>query len=350
MMGTVFTSCMDDSDVPEITVDPIERCAYILYEGAWGANNAGISKYFVRTETDVIHDIYFKANQAHLGDLGNMMVEEDENIYVLVGGSKYVARLDKNCVEQARHAFGATEGEPRQLEVEDDFVYVTQQGGQVSKLDAKTLNLVATFQGGDNLEGIVEENGKLYVANSYKADGSGNFIYNKEVFVINAASMSLEKTLEVIENPTDLMEIDDTIYLLSAGNYVEILPTLQSINPTTGLVTNITNASKIAEGNNGLIYGVRSVYDANWNMNNEFFIYNPKVGEVSDTSFLKDAPASFSTTAIYLLEVDEETGDIYVGTSDYVTNGSIYRFDAGGKLKAQFDAGGINPCSMIFID
>ena len=42
----------------------------------------------------------------------------------------------------------------------------------------------------------------------------------------------------------------------------------------------------------------------------------------SHTSFLKDAPSSFATDAIYLLEVDEETGFIYVGTSDYTTNGT----------------------------
>ena len=80
-------------------------------------------------------------------------------------------------------------------------------------------------------------------------------------------------------------------------------------------------------------------------------IYNPKADEVDETtSFLKDAPESFSTAAIYLLEVDEETGDIYVGTSDYVTNGTMYRFDANGNLKNTFDAGGINPSMMVFMD
>lgn len=348
MTGTAFTACSNSNDnEPEIPPEPLERCAYILYEGAWGANNAGISKYFVNTKNYIIADYYYQANgEKPMGDLANAMIEEDNQIYVVVGGSKYVARLDKNCVEQVRRSFGEGEGEPRQLDVEDGYVYVTQQGGQVSKLDAQTLEVVATFKGGDNLEGIVEEDGKLYVANSFK----GVNVYNKEVFIINAATMTLEKTLEVVENPTDLTKIDDTVYLLSAGNYADIAPALQAIDTKTGKVTPITDATKITEGNNGLIYGLRSTYDAEWNMTNAFFTYNPKTGTLSDTSFLKDAPESFKTTAIYLMEVDEQTGDIYVGISDYTTNGDIYRFDANGILKNSFDAGGINPCTMIFMD
>lgn len=349
MLGSSFTSCDNAIEIPDdiFPTDPVESYALIMYEGLWGGNNAGIAQYFTSTNTAKVSDLYYAVNGAKMGDLANAMVEEDDNIYVVVGGSKYVARLDKGCKELARHAFTAEEGEPRQIDVEDGYVYVTQQGGKVSKLDAETLDVLATFQGGDNLEGIVEKNGKLYVANAYKEIDK----YNKEVFIIDASTMTLDKTLEVAENPNDMMEIDGTIYLLSSGNYADVNPALQAINPNTGEVKAITNASKITKGKDGLIYCVRSAYDANWNMVNTFFIYNSKVGDVDEsTSFLKDAPASFSTAAIYLLEVDEETGDIYVGTSDYVTNGTIYRFDTNGNLKESFDAGGINPCSMVFID
>lgn len=352
MLGSAFTACSDDFfEDPEMTIDPTERYALILNEGAWGGNNAGIAQYLTGKEAPIVSDIYYAVNQRHMGDLANAMVEEDNNPYVVVGGSKYVARLNAGCLEQSRYAFKAEEGEPRQLDVENGYVYVTQYGGRVSKLDAKTLDLVATYEGGDNLEGIVEKDGKLYVANSYKVDGSGNYVYLKEVLVLNAKTMTREKTLTVTENPNDLLEIDGTIYLLSAGNYEDVNPTLQSINPSTGAVTVITNASKITEGNNGLIYCVRSAYDENWNMTNTFFTYDPKTGKVNEnTSFLKDAPKSFSTAAIYLLEVDEKNGDIYVGTSDYVNNGTMYRFDANGNLKDTFDSGGINPNTMIFID
>ena len=110
------------------------------------------------------------------------------------------------------------------------------------------------------------------------------------------------------------------------------------------------NVSKITEGYNKLIYGVRTVNDENWNPTNSFFICTTKVNEVSETSFLNNVPEALKTSTIYLLEVDEETGFIYVGTSDYNTNGTIYQFDQNGKFLRQFDSGGINPSAMVFID
>jgi len=351
MLGMGFASCSDD-DEPETIIEPAEYPAYILNEGLWGANNANITSFMPNYKAENLSDIYLKMNNQQMGDVANAMMEEDDNIYVVLNGSKYVARLDMGVKELARYTFPEAEGAPRCIDVEDGYAYVTQYGGQVTKLNTKDMTLAGTFKGGDNLEGIVEKDGKLYVANSYTVDGSNNWIYNKEVFVIDAQTMTLEKTINVVDNPTKLYEIDDKIYLISAGNYYDILPqekevdaALQILNPQTNSAQIITKASKITKGNDGMIYGIRT-----YNNKNSFFIYNPKVGEVSETSFLQDAPSSFTTATIYLLEVDEETGFIYVGTTDYVTNGTIYQFDKNGKLVQSFDSGGINPSAMIFVD
>lgn len=351
MLGMGFTACLEDEDEPELIIDPETYPAYILNEGAWGANNANITSFVPNYKAENLSDVYLKMNNQQMGDVANAMIEEDESIYVLLNGSKYVARLDLTIKEEARYTFSEAEGAPRCIDVEDDYAYVTQYGGQVSKLNIKDMTLAGTFKGGDNLEGIVEKDGKLYVANSYAVDGSNNWIYNKEVFVIDAKTMTLDKTITVVDNPTKMYEIDNRIYLISAGNYYDVPGAMQVIEPTTGTSKTIINdATKITEGNDGLIYGVRSTYDENWQLTNSFFIYNPKMDEVSESSFLQDAPSSFKTDAIYLLEVDEETGFIYVGTSDYTTNGTIYQFDKSGKLVQSFDSGGINPSAMVFVD
>lgn len=349
--NVAMISCSSDEDEPEIPGNgEVTRKAFILNEGSWGGNNAGIAMYAPNGDADFVGDIYFAKNNARLGDLANDMIEEDDHLYVLLNGSKYVARLNKEGVEQARYVVGENDGTPRWVDIEDNYLYVSQYGGKVSKLDAINLTLVAEYKGGNNLEGVVVENGKLYVANAYKVDGSGNYEYNTEVHVVDAATMKQVKTIAVTENPERIFEIDDRIYVMSKGNYVEISPSMQVLDVEKGKSTYITNADKIAEGNNGLIYGVRSAYDANWNLTNEFFTYNPKTGAVVEQSFLKDAPSIFSTIAIYLLEVDETTGDIYVGTSDYVTTGTIYRFNKNGNLIETFDSGGINPKTIVFVD
>lgn len=352
MLGMGFASCSDDIDGnEEPIIDPVDYPAYILNEGLWGYNNANISRFFPNYQTTSAEsDFYKQINGKPMGDVANALIEDNNNLYVLLNASKYVARLNELTQEQARYSFSENEGEPRCMDVEGNYIYVTQYGGQVSKINIQDMTLESTFKGGDNLEGIVEEDGKLYVANSYK--GINDF--NQEVFVINAKTMTLEKTLQVVLNPTKIHEIDDKIYLISQGNYKDIPGALQVFDAEKGTFTPILdNVSKITEGNNGLIYGVASVTD--WNANpvsyvHTFFTYNPKNNKVDQTSFLQDVPSSLSNGAIYLLEVDEKTGFIYVGTSDYVNTGTIYQFDQNGKFIQSFDSGGINPSTMIFIN
>ena len=350
--SVALTSCDgDNKDEPQLPADKSGVCkTYILNEGSWGGNNAGIAMFAPNADAAFVSDIYFAKNNAKLGDLANDMIEDDGSVYVLLNGSKYVARLDSDCIEKARYTVPESEGTPRWMDEDDGYLYVSQYGGKVVKLNALTLAKVGEYNGGNNLEGLVVEDGNLYVANAYKVDGSGNYVYNTEVHVVNTHTMKQSATIEVVANPERIVEAHDEIYVMSKGNYVEISPSMQVLDVKNGKSTHITNADKITEGNNGLLYGIRSAYDANWNLQNEFFTYNPATGAVSLQSFLKDAPAIFSTIAIYLLEVDEKNGDIYVGTSDYVTTGTIYRFDRNGNLKQTFDSGGVNPKSMIFID
>ena len=184
MLGMGMMSCSDSEDLeqPDSPIDrPYRYGHFILNQGLWGANNANIT-----VSTFTVHDnalteqmnYYEKANGKKLGDLANAMIDEDDNIYVVLNGSKYVARLDKGTVEKARYTVPQSEGEPRCIDVENDYAYVTQHGGQVIKLNTKDMTLAGMFKGGDNLEGIIEMDGKLYVANAWKLDGSNNYLYN----------------------------------------------------------------------------------------------------------------------------------------------------------------------------
>ena len=57
MLGMSMTGC-SDSDEPEIIIDPVEKPNYILNEGHWGANNAGIAMFRHPYNGIVEKDIY----------------------------------------------------------------------------------------------------------------------------------------------------------------------------------------------------------------------------------------------------------------------------------------------------
>ena len=117
MLGIGFASCSENED-DELIIDPVEKPNYILNEGHWGANNASIAMFNHPAYGVVEENAYLKRNGQKLGDVANALLEEDDNIYVLLNGSKYVARLDLMLKEQARYTFPESDGEPRCMEVE----------------------------------------------------------------------------------------------------------------------------------------------------------------------------------------------------------------------------------------
>ena len=77
-----------DDDGSKVTL-PQTR-VYILNEGSQGDNNAGLAFYAPNKDADFISDIYKTQNNAKLGDLGQSMIEYEDEIYIAVYGSNYL--------------------------------------------------------------------------------------------------------------------------------------------------------------------------------------------------------------------------------------------------------------------
>lgn len=360
-LGASLASCSDDDDDSlddggsKVTL-PRTR-AYILNEGSQGANNAGLAFYAPNKDADFISDIYKTQNNAKLGDLGQSMIEYEDDIYIAVSGSNYLTKLNAAGVELKRVSFvkdNDLSAGIRYIDAEDGYIYASFYGGAVAKINAKTLEVVDKLTGlGDNLEGVAICEDMLYVANSYKLLPDGTYKYNAEVKVIDLRTFKLKETLTVGVNPNALIEEDDKVFLISndyssAEGYV-----LQMIEPANNnKVTKIGNATYMA-ADDDILYLVNSMTD--WNTKpyttvNTFFTYNIKTGQMNNASFLKDAPAELTSNTLHMLEVNDNNGDIYISTSDFETNGTIYRFKKDGTFIEKFDAGGINPNSAIFFN
>ena len=182
------------------------------------------------------------------------------------------------------------------------------------------------------------------MGNSCTADWS---TYHNDVKVIDLRTFKLKETLTVGLNPNALVEEDDKVFLISWGNYVDIGYSLQMIDPAANnKVTELGSATRMC-ATDDILYLTYSNYT---NPTASFFTYNIKTGKMDEASFLKDIPEKLKTSTIYMLEVNDNNGDFYIGTSEYTTNGTIYRFKKDGTFIEQFDAGGMNPNSAIFFN
>ena len=319
----------DDRDDTGSKVQLPQVRAFFLNEGSYNGNNAGISFYAPNGDADFISDIYSYQNDAKLGDTGQSMIEYEGEIYVAVYGSNYLTKLNSAGVEQQRLSFvndPELSAGIRYIAAEDGYIYASFWGGVVAKINAQTLKVESKLTGlGDNLEGVAICKDMLYVANSCIAE----YVYHNEVKVIDLNTFSLKETLTVAENPyTQMLEENDKIFFIS-NDYSSIDGyVLQVIDP--------------ADNNKVTRIGYATYMAAPATTVNTFFTYNIKTGQTNNASFLKNAPAELASSTLHMLVVNDDNGDIYIGTSDFTTNGTIYRF--------KFDAGGVSPNSAVFFN
>jgi len=344
-LGLSFTSCSDDDDDDLIddgtTVNLPKARVFILNQGNMGSNNAGITFYAPNKDADQIDDIYQTQNKKGLGDVGQCMIEYNNYIYVTVYNSKLLLKLNSAGVEQARISFSEEDGGPRSLAAEDGKLYVTLLSGKVARINASDLKIEEYVNVGMNPEEIIEEDGYLYVVNS----GWGK---DSTLSVINRKDFKVTKTIEVAKNPTKILESEDQIFVLAYGetfNYP-----VQKIDIINEKATTIAHATNMCEYE-GTIYMVYS--ETNWETyitTNKFFSYNVKTGVLNEESFMTDMPAELSSKSVYMMSVNDENGDLYIGISDYVTNGDVYRFNRNGKFIEKFESGGISPYMAVFFN
>ncbi|GHV67295.1 hypothetical protein FACS1894199_12490 [Bacteroidia bacterium] len=345
--GMVFMGCSDDDKVTRndggSLIDLPDARVFILNEGSWGGNNAGITFYeSLDGSHDIIGDIYLQQNGKGLGDVGQSIVNDTSNIYVVVSESKRITKLNQAGVEQHTLSIPTNFGNPRFAAIEGGKLYVTVYGypGYVLRINTATMSIEDSVRVGNNPENIASCKGKLYVSNTEYGSGT-------TVSVVDISTFKEVQKVNVIANPNDILAVNNKVYVVSWGLYDEAIwgfhdYVLQRVDDgAAGAIGSELNlkVSKMA-AHNDILYIVSRT--------NECFTYNTTTGTVKQESFLKGAPATLSASTVYMLTINPYNGEFYVGTNDYVNNGTIYRFSSDGTFMTEFESGGIGPCGAVF--
>ena len=333
-----FTSCEKDDPIPE----PGETYSgvFILNQGSWGQNNAGISYYDFETG-----ELLFDITNGSLGDTGQDMIAYGSKLYVTVSTSSRVSVFDLKTHERLENIElkdGAQPREPRYLAAYNGKVYVTTLDGNVVRIDTTSLSQDGIAPVGPNPEGITAGNGKLYVANS------GGFLpdYNNTLSIVDIATFHEEETLVVGVNPK-IVRADayGNIYLTYIGNYFDISGGFQRINTQTKAVENIpvsANVDFTIAGDSLYYYGV--TYNPDWTANSSFGIYNVKTQQPVTDQLIKDGT---SIQTPYGIGVDERTKEVYISDTDYSNPGIVYVFGQDGRSKNTLNVG-VSACKFVF--
>ena len=60
-------------------------------------------------------------------------------------------------------------------------------------------------------------------------------------------------------------------------------------------------------------------------------------------------PEAIKSSSAYSMSVNPYTGDIFLATTDFSTDGIIYKFKADGTYQLAFPAYGVNPNKIVFL-
>lgn len=344
----LLVSCSDfkpddrDDDTPQ---GPSSYGAYVLNSGLMDSNNSELT-YFNMLTSAVSANVFSKANGKGLGDSANDIIVYGSKIYIAVTGSAvvFVTDLNGKIVTEIQLSGENSKLAPRQLMADGGKVYVSYREGYVGVIDTVSFD-VKKVQTGPYPEGLACAGNKLYVAIT---DANNYPNLANKVQVLDKNSLQLIKEIEVGYNPQTFHKIsDETMYLVCWGDYAANPAMLQKINLNTEEVTTIEGVAptSMAVADEGIIYILSTGYDENWNQQIKYYQYNIDKerieGEFITTDVVPDG---------YCIAWDPVSKYVFIGSSDYISNGDVYILSQEGKVLYKFDTGALNPYKICFVN
>lgn len=348
-----FISCSkNDNPIPPLAPETVG--AYILNNGKWQSNNASLSYYNLQTR-EVATKVFATKNAKKLGDLGQDMVIYGGKMYITVANSGVIFVTDKQTkiIKEIQLPNYKT---PRSVVAYQGKVYATYFEGALAQIDTTTFE-VKTIPVGNNPDELGIANGNIYVANS---DGMNWPPVGNTVSVVDIATFTISKEITVAVNPR-LVEVDNQgdVYLISSGDYSENMPAvLQRIDTKTNTVQGVElsvtdnkgdkvvlTPNYMAMGANDKLYIVCGKSDMNGYVQGKVYCYNT-LTEKMEGEFVTDGSV---VQNFHYISADKISGNVYIGSSDYINNGDMYVFTPDGKLEDKFDTGGLNPMGVYFL-
>jgi hypothetical protein len=195
-------------------------------------------------------------------------------------------------------------------------------------------------------DGIVIKNNKIYTANSGGLSYLDEYDYDTTVSVIDIATFTEEKKIEVGTNPINLQaDSQGDIYVSIAGNYMSydpenyVAPAFKRINPSNG---NVETIEEVESPDRWFVIADNKAYiiSGSYGTPYKVLVYDCLEEKLVSENFVTDGT---ELGTIYGVAVDDYSGDLYIMETDYVSPGTVYCFDKAGKLRYSIPAVGLNP-------
>ncbi len=312
-------------------------------------NNSHLNYFDYATHSVYADDIYYAQNTQNIGDTGQDLIAYNDCLYLSVYGSNYIAKLNTYGVELNRVSFVDTAvGAVRYLAASKAYLYVSSYDdngvGYVTKVNAETLDIVASVTVGSYPYQVLVSDGYIYCINSgWGADNT--------MSIISESTFTVTESVEVIYNGAMLAAVGDKIAIQGYGSYYDYPVVIY--DKTAKTYTQIGTGSNIAANGNTLyVLNTQTDY-SNWpevSSVTDVYTYNATTSTITENVLaIPDEMYDYSST--YGIAVNEATGYVYILATNYsYSDGAVFYFDANGNYLGNFASGGQNPSKIVFVN
>ncbi len=339
-LGLALGSCTKSPTSSVTYFTPKAVAVYVLSQGDYGQGNASLTAYY--PDSNLTENGIFKlVNGRSLGDVGNDIVLQGTNAYMVINNSDKIEVMDPTTALSVGTVYFPSGTSPYRVAfyAPGNIGLVTDlHTNSVSVINLSTNAVIAadTISVGDAPYGITCVSGQAFVANS--GYGSGN-----TVTVIDAIRRKVIKTVKVGEGPTEVEpDGNGNVWVVCAGQPGSD-GSIYIIKISSDAVTDSINIEMPLPSFTGHTLAMDT-------QNGYGYL-------IADSSVVK---LNLSTKAImnknlirgtfYAIAVDEANGVVYVtDAKDYKTDGTVYIYSSSGQYTNKSFTAGINPDGMVFL-
>jgi len=334
--GSVFfVSCSDDDNDGNKSQGTYDNGTFVLNEGNGNPSSASVT--FIGDNGTIVEDVFTLENPSAIGTGSYLqsMFMDDSRIFIISGQANKVTIVDRYSFKSIANVdtnfdnprFGVVVGNKAYITNYADYSTGADDFFTVINLTDYTTTKVALNNWSEK---VIEENGKLYIANGYYGDGTS-------VTVFNPANNTVEKVIELGDSPNSFEEEDGILYVLGFENIFKINLSNNTLAGTIALPTNLAGSSHL------------TVEDDKIYFTNDTAVYvMDKNATTVPTAPLFSYESTSQWGAMYGFNVND--GKIYIADGgDFASSSKAYTYSLDGKLISTYTVG-VGPNSFYFND
>ncbi len=344
VIAMALVSCSKKNDTPQPAPQPATKGLFVLNEGTFTYANSSLSFYdFEKNEAE--NNLFFRANNAPIGDVGQSLALIGDDLYIVVNNSKYIYKVDAKTIIYKAKIEGFTS--PRyMLQVNNDKAYVSDlvsTGFWVLNLNNLSKSFVET---GNTTEAMVKVGNEVFMSN-WSNYYTGGVSSNRTIQVIDCVNDELVDEIEVAKEPSAMVvDKNNHIWVSCSGDYMP--PCEPAIICIDAATHQVIKHFDLAEGSYPSGLAIDGAGENIFFMNGGYGTLNVYKMSVDATEIPETPFITTDSRVFYNLKVNPQNGDIYVtDAKNYVVNGDLLRYSSNGTLLGSYEMGLI-PSYMLF--